>query len=331
MNSDVVFGGKTALQIHAALQRRGSNAVSGIRRLRRAALPLRVPNRKEIEVAVAHLRGRCPDLSLDVPLYVVVGNASRAKGSPLHAVHVCTEDLPSGSLVQAGPNVRYVVPELALVQMTAGLDKTEVLSLLWEACGTYRTARCAAGSEYHVDPLANVDSLGRYLDRIPSLHKAGKVRDALRYVADGSASAQETKCALLLGLPKMYGGYGLGMPVMNHEVFASAAARASSGRKRFRLDLCWPDALLDVEYQSFEHHGNELSRLRDSRRSNELVSMGWMVVGITDDEIRSIAAMNTIADAIRRRLGKEVGRLPEDYHARMLRLRRQLGISLGYD
>lgn len=66
---------------------------------------------------------------------------------------------------------------------------------------------------------------------------------------------------------------------MNYEVRASRAAEALTGKKSFRMDLCWPERKLDVEYQSREWHEGEASRVSDSRRANALMSMGWTVVG----------------------------------------------------
>lgn len=113
---------------------------------------------------------------------------------------------------------------------------------------------------------------------------------------------------------------------MNYEVIASPAARAISGKKSFRCDLCWPEARLDVEYQSRENHEGELSRIRDSRRANALAAMGWTVLGVTNDELNSLAATDAVAEAIRRHLGKRLRTNVSDWHARKLRLRRRLGL-----
>ncbi len=118
---------------------------------------------------------------------------------------------------------------------------------------------------------------------------------------------------------------------MNYEVSANSAARAISGRRSFRCDLCWPEAKLDVEYQSREHHEGEVSRLRDSRRANALVAMGWIVIGVTNDELDSMLATDTIAASIRKRLGKRLQMSFPDHHARKLRLRRELGLPVGFD
>ena len=99
----------------------------------------------------------------------------------------------------------------------------------------------------------------------------------------------------------------------------------------FRCDLCWPEARLDVEYQSRENHEGELSRIRDSRRANALAAMGWTVLGVTNDELNSLAATDAVAEAIRRHLGKRLRTNVSDWHARKLRLRRRLGLPVGYE
>lgn len=201
-----------------------------------------------------------------------------------------------------------------------------LLEPAYEACGTHQTHRTGVTSAYDVAPLTSVAALQGLASLYPSLDGSRKVARILRYLADGSASSQETKQALVLGLPLMCGGYALGIPRMNYEIEADAAAQAIAGRRCFRCDLCWPEARLDVEYQSRESHAGEMSRLRDSRRTNALKSMGWHVVGITNDELGGLAATDTIAETLRRCLGRRLGVRPADYHARKLRLRRRLGL-----
>ena len=132
--------------------------------------------------------------------------------------------------------------------------------------------------------------------------------------------------ALVLGLPLKDGGHALGMPAMNHQVKATDRARVISGRSSFRCDLCWPDAMLDVEYQSREVHANEGSRIDDSRRANALASMGWTVVAITNDELDSVSTLAEIAKTLRKHLRLRYRPSFDDHYARQLRLRRALGL-----
>lgn len=182
-----------------------------------------------------------------------------------------------------------------------------------------------------MEPLTSARTIRDFVTRNPSLRGSGKTADILRYLADGSASPRETKKALVLGLPMMYGGYGLDIPHMNYEVKATPAARALTGKSSFRCDLCWPEAKLDVEYQSKELHSGEKKRILDSRRTNALASMGWTVIGVTNDELDSLVATDAIAETIRQHLGKRSVVRVSRYHERKLKLRRQLGLPTSCD
>ena len=259
-----------------------------------------------------------------------MGTAAHRRLAPDCREHVCAAPLAGREFYRLAEGVFSAGAALALVQIAMD-EKSPIalLELVYEACGTYQTQRTGVGSAYDVPPLACVDDLRAFVTRNPSLVGAGKLGRVLRYTADRSASARETKQALVLGLPLRQGGEGLGIPRMNFVVRASPAARAISGRSSFRCDLCWPEAKLDVEYQSRFAHEGEASRLRDSRRTNALMAMGWTVVGVTNDELDSLAAAETIARTIRRHLGKRSQFRIDDLHARKLKLRRQLGLGVG--
>ncbi|HJF63364.1 MAG TPA: endonuclease domain-containing protein [Gordonibacter urolithinfaciens] len=258
-------------------------------------------------------------IRIDQPVHVLVGTAAHRRLAPDFREHVCAAPLAGREFYRLAEGVFSAGAALALA----------LLELVYETCGTYQTRRTGVGSAYDVPPLACVDDLRTFVARNPSLVGAGKLGRVLRYTADRSASARETKQALVLGLPLRQGGEGLGIPRMNFVVRASPAARAISGRSSFRCDLCWPEAKLDVEYQSRFAHEGEASRLRDSRRTNALMAMGWTVVGVTNDELDSLAATETIARTIRRHLGKRSQFRIDDLHARKLELRRQLGLGVG--
>ena len=270
------------------------------------------------------------DLRFEKPAHVLVGNPN-CRASPTCKPHVHGNPLPSGSLLRLDRETTLTSPATSFVHLARQASETALLELGWEMCGSYQTKRTGARSAYQVEPLTSTRALRTYVTKNPSMGGARKVQRILPYLADGSASARESKLALILGLPLSRGGYGLGIPLMNYEVSANSAARAISGRRSFRCDLCWPEAKLDVEYQSREHHEGEVSRLRDSRRANALVAMGWIVIGVTNDELDSMLATDTIAASIRKRLGKRLQMSFPDHHARKLRLRRELGLPVGFD
>lgn len=322
----IYFGHATALQILRAAKQ--AELVSPRRRAQ--TLPHHAPAARELQHRIERLESSHPDLTFTKPIHVLVGSPN-CRASHACKPQVCAKPLSNDSLLRLERQTFVTAPELSLVQMAAQEhDWVSLLKLEWEARGSYQTKRTSSRSAYQVAPLTSVRALRAYVSKHPSTKGAHKIARHLPYLADGSASPRETKLALILGLPIMYGGYGLGIPRMNHKVLASGTARAISGRKGFRCDLCWPEAKLDVEYQSRENHEGETNRVRDSRRTNALVAMGWTVICITNDELDSMFATDAIAQSIRLKLGKRMQMRVSDHHARKLKLRRKLGLPVGF-
>jgi very-short-patch-repair endonuclease len=72
-------------------------------------------------------------------------------------------------------------------------------------------------------------------------------------------------------------GRGLPAPVRQLQV------KTDTGR-RF-LDFAWPHAGLDVEVGGRRSHSGPAAEQRDSKRHNELTSLGWRVLYFTWDDI----------------------------------------------
>lgn len=325
--SRIVFGYITALQMLRTA--RPGELVSV--RSGKPSIPERAPRAKELSSTLGRIEDAHPGLRFERPSHVLVSTPN-SRASKLFVPHVCTRHLSHASFSQLDDGVFFSRPELAFIQAATQIrSEVSLLELGWELCGSYQTRNSGVSTGYDVEPLTSVRALREYTARNSSLGGAQKVARILPYLADGSASARETKLALVLGLGPARGGYGMGIPRMNYEVIANPAARAISGRKSFRCDLCWPEAKLDVEYQSRENHEGERSRIRDSRRANALAAMGWTVLGVTNDELNSLVATDAVAEAIRRHLGKRLRASIPDWHARKLRLRRQLGLPVEYD
>lgn len=324
----VCFSHRTALQIMRTVPSHACNVGRGAAR----KLPERSLGAAELAETIERVKLRYRGVCMEMPVHVLVSDSSQRRLSSDCREHVHAAPLTASSLFRLMEGVHVTAPAATLVQIASReSDAVALLELIYELCGTYQTQRTGVASAYDVAPLVSVGRLRDYCAANPSLKGARKTARILRYAADRSASARETKQALVLGLPHKYGGYGLGIPRMNFEVRANAAARAITGKCAFRCDLCWPEAKLDVEYQSRFAHEGEASRIGDSRRTNALEAMGWKVVCITNDELDSLAATDTIANTIRRHLGKRAQVHVADHHARKLKLRRQLGLPIGFD
>ncbi|MEA5020295.1 MAG: DUF559 domain-containing protein [Gordonibacter sp.] len=319
------FSHTTALRILRTAYLEKSDVVrSGI-----LTLPDQAPGRSDYLESLRRLRLLHPGIKIDEPAHVLVKNDSRRRLSSYCKEHVCSAPLSGAIFYRLSENAYVSIPALAFVNLASTLNHLSLLEFAYELCGTYQTYRTGVESAYNVIPLTSVREISAFVGRNPSLKGSKKVQRALRYVSDKSASVRETKLALMLGLPCLYGGFGLGMPYMNFKVQANARARAITGKSSFRCDLCWPEAKLDVEYQSRYAHEGEARRIEDSRRTNALIAMGWRVVGITNKEIESSEALETIAATIRRYLERSIYARMADYPARRVNLRRQLGLPIN--
>lgn len=324
----ICFTGRSALTIARGIAQEERRA------LRRRALPAPVPPKRVLDDLVAEFERANPQIALEKPIELAFDGTAQRRSRPGYAMHFFSGTLSAGSLFGLSGDAVVAVPPLALAHVALDeRDDIAVLEYLWEACGTYRTARTGASGEtaYQLLPLSSTRQIGRFLSPNSAVAGTRRLARLLKYTRNGSESPRETKLALLLGLPMSLGGYGAGMPQMNFAVSASPEAQSISGRSGFRCDLCWPDAQLDVEYQSFERHSGETSRQRDSRRANALASMGWTVINVTNEELDSYAAMNSIAKAVFKHLGKRQRVRVDRYHARKLTLRRKLGLPVGYE
>jgi hypothetical protein len=97
-------------------------------------------------------------------------------------------------------------------------------------------------------------------------------RRALPWLDARSESPGESRARALLVLN------GVPRPVCNMDVH-------HAGRWIARVDLCWPEQRVIVEYDGAVHL-QEQQRRRDARRRNELVAAGWLVITFTADDLR---------------------------------------------
>lgn len=242
-------------------------------------------------------------------------NSSRAQ------YHTHGSTFPSNSFVRLGKKTYISSPELCFLQMASSLPFAELLLLGFEFCGSYTTHQ--EGYERR-PPLSSVARIRAYLDRASSMHGIKAARRALKYLADGSASPKESQLALLLGLPRAMGGYGLGIPLMNKEItFARGARKATDSTENY-TDLYWPEAKLAVEYDSDLAHLGPEEIAHDAARRNALIAAGVDVITITKKQLMSYSEMEKAAYAIARRMNVRMRSRADDEVNRRLQLRWEL-------
>lgn len=114
------------------------------------------------------------------------------------------------------------------------------------------------------------DAVRRY-EGVRGLERA---RHALALVRVGSESPRESLVRLLIAFR------GLPEPTLQHEVRDSAGAFVA------RIDLCWPELRLAVEYDGEQHVDDPAQVARDAIRLRALQDMGWEIIHVTKDDLR---------------------------------------------
>ncbi|MGI6033587.1 MAG: hypothetical protein ACOX69_09245 [Coriobacteriales bacterium] len=190
------------------------------------------------------------------------------------------------------------------MQFACELELPLLVKLGCELCGTFTPYRSFdPGGAKSREPITSVQKAGEYLDRTRGLWGVRIARKALPYVLDNFASVKETETALLLSLPKHYGGFGIPKPVMNMQIDFDEGARTIAGTAIARADMCWPDCKLDVEYDSDEYHSLTGDILHDNERANALRHLGYQVIFVTRDQQKYSVPFEGLAKDIARATG----------------------------
>lgn len=338
----VIYSHITALQIHRFMQRNLATALANPSRTR-STPQISVSTHDATTILANALRGHVigsPEfsgtsealefLSLEgicAPLHFVTSSQGQCRRKGDIEAHLLSAQFSSDSFFELTKRCLVCSPELAFVQCAdRRADFVWLLELGYELCGTYQTTHTGPATQYEVEALTSTQHIRDFLKRNPSLRGSRLARRALLYMSDGSASPRETALALLLGLPRRLGGYGLEIPLMNHPVKLSEQAASIAQRASLRCDLCWPKFKVDVEYQSDFAHQGEFARIRDSRRANALAAMQWTTIGVTSEEMNSMAACDAIAEAVRKATQKQRRANPTDFEKKHRELRRKLGL-----
>lgn len=212
---------------------------------------------------------------------------------------------PAGSLAEVGgcEAVCSLTPAQHFVVRARDLDPVGCCLLAMELCGTYLLRPdLPAGFATLPEPLVSVVDLAHQTVRNRGMPGARRALEALTHTCDGSASPMETAVVLLLVLPPELGGHGLPLPRLNEEVpISSASSRLLGGTRTVRPDILWPDAGLDLEYDSRSFH-TQHDADRDRARRSALQTAGIEPLSLTTQIVGNAAAFDEVARLVARRL-----------------------------
>ncbi len=210
--------------------------------------------------------------------------------------------------------------------MATELSLVDLVLLGFEFCGGYRLDKVREPERGFSDgpPLTSVTKLDTFIRKTPGLKGHKNAQRALGFIADGSASPMETILTMLLALPYRLGGYGFPMPRLNYPIEVVVTSRGFQTKRRFKGDLYWPDARVDVEYDSDAYHAAHERIDPDAKRRNALIAGGVKVITVTKAQTMSFSAMCKLVAELSKLLKKRLQYPVPEFYQQNLNLRKQL-------
>ena len=194
---------------------------------------------------------------------------------------------------------------------STSVDDLDLIAVAYEITGSYCLAPWSERScVYGIEPLTTVEELAGYAMAARAVESRGAAR-ALRllpFVREGSASPRETDLAIMFALPSVRGGLGLDGFRLNKEIELAGRAAELLGHSSIRADFLWKGrgGRRDVmaEYESNEWHLTSKAIDRDARRREAVVSSGYAVHRITNEQLHDAGHLLTLAEEIACELGR---------------------------
>lgn len=265
-------------------------------------------------------------LSCD-PLHLNVASPEDRRTRNGVVCHSINTSLPSYSYYRIEPSLYVCTPEAALLQSANNLSIAQLAMAVCELCGYYS----CIDESLEMSPRTSVGKIAAFLNRCSesSGARSAKLRKALRYAVDGSASVMETRLAMLLCMSTWYGGYGIPLPVMNHPVKLKnkAGAMLPVVSRTLKCDLTWPSKRFALEYDSDLHHASQYKLNHDSKRRAKIEMEHLHVITVTKEQMYDVIAFDEMAHAAAYRLGVRLRTARKDAMERKLKLRAELGLT----
>lgn len=208
-------------------------------------------------------------LSDDVSHVVIADQRMRSNisGVRFHVWNhpISTQTISLGTDVEhAVDHIRIVDPVTACMQMLAHCPKEECVVLFDAVMCRNSKMRLATKDELH----ERLDSLGKF-------HGCRAGRWALARSAEGVDSPMETRLRLRIvarGMPCPQVNVRVGNPDSDEFWF---------------LDLAYPELKIGFEFQGAQFHATVEGLCRDSRKISALQGLGWRIVPVTAEMLKS--------------------------------------------
>lgn len=228
-------------------------------------------------------------------------NSRRLTGLPV--LHTSRATYAKGSFCLIADGIYAASPELCLLQIASSVSLHELVKVGSALCGTFRIDPMSPGGLSTRRPLTTRKRIAAYVKAQAGLNGVKAARRALPHVFERAASPPEVFLCMVLGLPRLYGGYGLDAGKVNHCMVPSKKAKALSGRSFLVPDLCWPETRLAIEYDSNSEHLSGTQAARDAKKRLALEHDGFRIITVTTSQLGCAADMRSVAEEVARHNG----------------------------
>ena len=259
------------------------------------------------------------------PVHLIVPNVSSRVRTARITCSVFDKRIPQSAFVHAGDGVFVAAPELCLLLEARTAAFANLVETGYEFCGNYRLPTLMNGDMTpDQPPLTSIPKISAFLSRAQNISGISTARKAVSHILPNSESPKESQLSIVSCFPGRLGGYGFPQAALNYPIRISEKARGRNVSRICRCDLYWPEAKLDVEYDSRLHHAGEAEQVKDSARRTALAYAGILVITVTSEQLHTRSEMDKVAHAMAKRMGRRCRCRARDWELRRIKLRSQL-------
>lgn len=139
--------------------------------------------------------------------------------------------------------------------------------------------------------VTDLDEIRRYVADNPKFKGRRKCLAIMPYISDNADSPPESVLYVLVTR------YLLGVPVSNFQIDLPSGGH-------FLIDVAYPELKLGIEYQGSYHAFPEQMRA-DMKRLNLLRALGWDMIFVTADDLRTDGTRQDLIAMIRDRMNRQ--------------------------
>ena len=238
---------------------------------------------------------------LTTPLHLIVATRENRRPSAQAICHLLVSPTDNYPCVRVERGVFCSTPAFTFLQMATELDDTALLFLGMELCGRYGIDR--AGKVFLRPQTCTPGDLITLANEMRRVRGRPQALEVAPRIIGNSASPMESALTLILSRPLEEGGFGLPAPELNKDLPVEGRARELWDDDYIAPDLLWEDAKLAIEYDSDLHHSSGHRRARDASRRDVLVELGYRVVSVTAEHMRTPQMLDRLASIVASQLG----------------------------